>query len=274
MTAIATGTAPRFLDGMESDDYHAHHALGSSSLKTLATRTPAHFVWERENPKTSDAFDLGTVAHSLILEQDESGVAVLQVRDKRSKAWKEFDADTRAEGKIPLTGAEWDRVTAMRDSVMSHPIARNAFTGHVAERSVFWEKSGVPVKCRPDAWNRGVIVDLKTAVNADPRDFPKKAMDLGYHQSQALYRDGMEALTGDRPRFLFVIVEKEPPHLVSVVELDPDFEALGARLNDQALTIYRECTDTGTWPGYPTPATPLPAPRWADSLTEGILGND
>ena len=53
---------------IENADYHADPVLGSTSLKTLATRTPARWKWESEHPVHKDIYDLGTVAHSLILE--------------------------------------------------------------------------------------------------------------------------------------------------------------------------------------------------------------
>lgn len=64
---------PGIYEGISSADYHADPALGSTSLKTLATRTPAHWRWESAHPVHKDIYDLGTVTHSLILEGDESG---------------------------------------------------------------------------------------------------------------------------------------------------------------------------------------------------------
>lgn len=253
-------------------DYHADSALGSTSLKTLATRTPANWKWEREHPVHKDAYDIGTVAHSLILEGDESGVTVIDVDDKRGNKWTVPANKAKAEGKIPLAAKEWAMVEGMRDAVMAHPIARIAFTNHIAERSIFWEEDGLILKCRPDSQIPGLLIDLKTTVNANPRDFHKAAYDFGYHQSAAHYIDGVKAASGEDLPFLFVLAEKSAPHLVSVVELDGEVIEQGRRLNTIGKNIYRECLATDTWPGYPTTA-PVRFPAWAIRKMEELTND-
>jgi len=264
---------PGIYSGVTNADYHKDPALGSTSLKTLATRTPAHYRHDLTHPKSSAAFDLGTAAHSLILEQDESGVVVIDVEAKRGKAWTEPADAATAAGKIALTSKEWEQVRRMRDAVMSQAIAHAAFTGHKAEHSVFWEEDGLLLKCRPDAWQEGALIDLKTARSADPNDFGKTAHEFGYHQSAAHYIDGVKAATGEELPFHFVLVEKTEPYLVSVVELDWEAIDLGRALNDRAKRIYRECAESGNWPGYPS-AEPISLPTYAVYATEDLLGID
>lgn len=252
---------PGIYSGVSNRAYHADPALGSTSLKTLATRTPAHYQHEKANPKTSDAFDLGTVVHSIILEGDDSVMRVCPFPAWTTKAAKDARDEARADGKIPLLTKDWLQVLNMRDAVMAHPLARAAFTGHKAEESVFWEEGDLMLKCRPDAWKPGLLVDLKTTVNADPREFGKTAYNFGYHQSAAHYQDGVEALTGERLPFLFVLVEKTAPYLVSVVELDPEALAAGHAMNSRAKAIYRTCTQTGVWYGYES-EDPIELPHW------------
>jgi hypothetical protein len=267
-----TQLKPGIYSGITSADYHADEALGSTSLKTLATRTPAHWRWEAEHPVHKDAYDLGTVAHSLILEDDESGVTVIDVAEKRGKVWTEPADAAKAEGKIPLKTAEWEQVKGMRDSVMAHPLARAAFTNHRAEESVFWQElDGLMLKCRPDAWHPGLLVDLKTTRDANPNEFGKTAHEFGYHQSAAHYIDGVKAVTGEYLPFHFVLVEKTEPYLVSVVELDVEAINIGRQLNDRAKRIYRECVETNTWPGYPN-ADLISLPMWAIYKAEELLG--
>lgn len=265
--------APGIYGGVSNRDYHADPALGSTSLKTLATRTPAHYQYEKLNPKSSAAFDLGTAAHSLILEQDETGIVVIDVDAKRGKAWTDPANAAEADGKIALTSKEWAQVVAMRDAVMAHPQARYLFSNHQAEQSVFWDEGGLMLKCRPDAWQPGKLWDLKTTVDASPNEFGKTAHNYGYHQSAAHYIDGVKALTGEELPFGFILVEKTAPYLVSVVELDWEAIDLGRALNGRAKRIYRECADSGNWPGYPT-SEPISLPNYAVYATEDLLGID
>jgi len=263
--------APGIYPGISNRDYHADAALGSTSLKTLATKTPAHYQFDKAHPKSSDAFDLGTVAHSLILEGDRSGVEVWDFPAWTTKAAKDAREETRAAGLIPMLTKEWAQVVAMRDAVMAHPIARTLFTGHKAEQSVFWEEGGLMLKCRPDAWKPGLLIDLKTARDANPNEFGKVAHSFGYHQSAAHYIDGVKAATGEELPFHFVLVEKTDPYLVSVVELDWEAVNIGRALNERAKRIYRECVESNTWPGYPA-AEPVSLPMYAIYKSEDLLG--
>ena len=263
--------APGIYSGISNADYHRDEALGSTSLKTLATRTPAHYQHDKTHPKFSDAFTLGTAAHSLILEDDASGIEIVDADNWLTKAAKEANAEALASGRQPLLLKEWTQVVNMRESVMRHPLARAAFTGHRAEASVFWEEDGLMLKCRPDAWKPGVLVDLKTARDANPNEFGKTAHEFGYHQSAAHYIDGVKAATGEELPFHFVLVEKTAPYLVSVVELDIEAVNIGRQLNDRAKRIYRECVEMNTWPGYPT-ADLISLPMWAIYKAEELLG--
>ena len=264
-------TTATVIDGMTNTTYHAHPALGSTSLKTLATKTPAHYKHDQQHTKTSDAFDLGTAAHSLILEGDTSGVEVLDFAAWTTKAAKEARDEARAAGKIPMLEKDWQQVVSMHDAVMVHPEARKLFTGHRAEASVFWNEDGLDLKCRPDAWHPSLLVDLKTTRDANPNEFGSTAANLGYHQSAAHYVDGVKELTGEELPFRFVLVEKTAPYLVSVVDLDDEAVDIGRALNDRAKRIYRECTEANTWPGYPT-TDPISLPLWAIYKSEDLLG--
>jgi hypothetical protein len=262
---------PGIYPGISNADYHRDPALGSTSLKTLATRTPAHYQHDKTHPKFSDAFTLGTAAHSLILEGSTEGIVVVHADNWLTKDAKTSKAEALAAGKQPLLTKEMAQVWAMRDAVMDHPVARELFIGHKAEQSVFWDEDGLTLKCRPDAWKPGVLVDLKTTLNADPNEFGKTAHNFGYHQSAAHYIDGVKAATGEELPFHFVLVEKTAPYLVSVVELDWEAIEIGRSLNDRAKRIYRECLESGNWPGY-LAAEPIALPNYAIYQAEELLG--
>lgn len=262
---------PGIYGGISNADYHRDEALGSTSLKTLATKTPAHYQYDKANPKFSDAFTLGTAAHSLILEGDASNILVVEADNWMSKAAKEAKTEALAHGKQPLLHKEWLQVCAMQDAVMGHKQARELFTGHEAEQSVFWDEDGLMLKCRPDAWKPSLLVDLKTTRDANPNEFGKTAHEYGYHQSAAHYIDGVKAATGEELPFHFVLVEKTAPYLVSVVELDSEAVYLGRMLNDRAKRIYRECMETNNWPGYPSGEL-INLPMWAIYQAEELLG--
>lgn len=262
--------------GISNSDYHKDPALGSTSLKTLATRTPAHYQYDLTHPKSSAAFDLGTAAHSLILEHDETGVVVIDVDSKRGKAWTEPASAAEALGQIALTSKEWAQVKGMRDSVMAHPLARAALEGGEPEQSVFWDhETGTALKCRPDMLHRGgklgnLIVDLKTVQSASPEEFARSAATFGYHIQQAHYQAGLKAVTGEDFDFIFVLIEKSAPYLPAVVQLDAEDVARGAELAERSIRIFNECTKADNWPGYASDK-PIELPRWARYQEEDLL---
>lgn len=253
---------PGVYPDLTNKEYHADPALGSTSLKTLALKTPAHWKWESEHPVHKDVYDIGTLTHSLILEEDTSLHRVIDVPDKMGNKWKIPANEAKEEGLIPVTATEWAGIVAMRDSVMDHSLARNAFTGHRAEVSVFWEEGGQMFKARPDAWKPGLIADLKTTVDANPNEFGRTAFNYGYFMSAPHYADGIKAATGEDVKFVFVNVEKTAPYLVSVTELTPADMARGRYQLDRAKRIHRECTANNRWPGYPEFST-VELPRFA-----------
>lgn len=256
---------------MTNAEYHADPALGSTSMKTLALRTPAHWKWESEHPVHKDVYDIGTLAHSLILEGDESAVAVIDVPDKRGKKWADPADEARDAGRVPVTSAEWEGIKGMRDAVMAHPIASQLFTGHVAEQSVFHDDNGLMVKVRPDAYKSGQLVDLKTTNDASPNEFGQTAFNFGYFISAAMYRDVWKAATGEECTFTFVNVEKTKPYLVSVVQLDDDAIEYGMQMIIRAKAIYKECMASGVWPGYPL-GEPVSLPMYANYQLDDLLG--
>ena len=266
--------APGVYDGVSSEDYHADPAIGSTSLKLIAQPGgPAKWKYLQANPEHKDAYDLGTIVHSITLEQDDSQVQVIDAPDWRTKDARAAKEEARAARKIPLLAKDWEKARAMRDAIMADPIGKAAFTGHRAEASVFHDDNGLMVKARPDAWHPGLLVDLKTCLSAEHGKFGRTVLDLGYYQSNALYVDVVKAATGEDCKFGFFNVEKEPPYLVSWVELDDEYIDYGRRMNERAKRIYRECLEADTWPGYPS-LGPISLPGYAGQQLEELLENE
>lgn len=243
-------------------EYHRDAALGSSSLKTLALSTPAHYKWESEHREHKEAYDVGTALHELVLEGEFKTVVELEYDSFRTKAAQADRDEAYEKGLVPMLAKDLIDIYAMRDSVMANPLAKKAFTGHIPEQSYFWEEAGQMYKVRPDALKPGLITDLKTCLSAKPSKFSRTAYDLGYFISAAMYVDGVKELTGEDHAFVFVNVEKTGQFLTSVVELDPEAMAYGRAMIDRAKRIYAECLESGRWPGYPS-FTTVSLPKYA-----------
>jgi len=240
-------------------------SLSSSGARKLATECPAAFKHWIDNQEPYKAvFDFGTAAHKVVL--DDGPELVLVERDIwNTNEVKAEVARIREAGNIPLKQRDLDKVHAMAKALREHPEAAELLEpgSGVAEQSLFWEDRGVWRRARIDWLRRdGTIVDYKSARSANPSKLPNHVLDHGYHQQQEFYRDGaLElGLTELVCPFKFIFQEKEPPFLVSVIELDSAASAIGRHLNERALNTYALCRESGEWPGYlQTPLVSLPA---------------
>ncbi|WIY84306.1 PD-(D/E)XK nuclease-like domain-containing protein [Propionimicrobium sp. PCR01-08-3] len=266
-------TKPGIYNDFDEAEYHSDPivdgSLSASGAKLLLDpHCPAHYYYDRTHPsKRTKALDAGSIAHGMILGTGAKAIAypesVLSCNGAAgTKAAKEFKETHEADGYIVVKQAELDEITAMVESVRNHPVAGGFFqagTGK-AEQSLFWKDTahGIWRRARLD-WlptikegTRSItIADLKTARTANPRDWLRHAVDFGYAMQAANYIDGVRSLTGiESVRFVFVIVEKDPPYVPVVIELDDESLQAGAELMNRAADVFARCKSTNTWPGY------------------------
>lgn len=255
-----------------ADQYHADPVPGGSLSSSGARKildSPARYKYEREHAIHSTAFDIGHAAHKLVLGVGPETV-VVDAPDWRTKAAKEARDEAYAVGYVPLLMADWRRVEAMAAAIQEHPLTRAIFstpTGAHVEQTLIWRDgdTGVWRRAMLDWRRERIVVDFKTAVSASPASFAKSVANYGYHQQDAWYRDGVAALgLANDPAFLFVVQEKEPPYLVAVYDLDDEALRVGRERNRRALERYRDCVESGVWPGYSTDIETITLPRWAE----------
>jgi hypothetical protein len=269
-THYAGGIEPGIYPDIPDTEYHAaKDILSSSGARRLITSTPRKFYEEMTTVRPyNPAFEIGHAAHTLMLTVGDpfEVVDADSWRTKDAKAAR--DAALQA-GNTPLLTKEYAQVRAMADAILEHPVTGELFTRNdtTSEQSLYWtdEQTGVACRARPDLavndWS--LIVDYKTTLSADPKEFAKSIAKYGYHQQQAWYCEAVETLTGIRPEFVFVCQEKTPPYEVSLIQLDADAVRIGGRLNEDARSIYAACMDSGVWPSYPTSVQVVGLPAWA-----------
>lgn len=213
-------------DQMSEVEYHSRSELSSTGARLLL-ESPATFRHRQEHPqKGKRAFDVGSAAHSKVLGV---GAGVIEYPAEHltpsgnvsTKAATVNWADARrSEGLIPVSPDDIEAVNAMAESILAHPSAR-ALLEMDGQREVtmIGEVDGVPSRARFDGLTEGdrrIGIDLKTSrKKAHARDFARAATDLGYHVQGAWYEDVAAALGVELDGFVFIVVEKEPPYLVS-----------------------------------------------------------
>lgn len=255
----------------------------NGAKKLIPPSTPARFDYDRRHPqKAKRVFDFGTVAHKLVLGEGDQflvldpaihglkGDGTPAASPTATAAWKSAAANARAEGMTPIHVDDYRKAMEMAQVVHQHPTAGPLLAKGEAEEWLYWtdDETGQPLRQRLD-WktrsdDRLTIVEYKTAADANPETFGRKAFDLGYFLAFAFAVMGARTLGLDEfPAYVFVAQEKEPPYLVSVCEPDAAAFQLAYRQMQQAITTYQWCTEHDEWPGYPAGINTISPPAWA-----------
>ncbi len=266
------------IHGMSDEYYHSRPALSSTGARLLLPEykgSPRKFQHALTHRRVSRAFDVGHAAHAKVLGVG-AGVVCYPAEHltasgnvSTKQATVAWESEQRAAGFTPISPDEASRVDAMAEAVLAHEGARPLLEVAVhREVSVFAEVDGVPVRARFDALSdetrHGVFgVDLKTTEDATKAGFERSVAKWGYDVQAAHYEDVYAASEG-RPidRFVFIAVEKSPPHEVGVFELPDVWLEMGRVKAAEARRIYRECVESGRWPGYTTELQVLDPPTW------------
>lgn len=277
-TRIARKGGTLILYDLDDAAYHQRPELSSTGARLILPEykgSPAKFKWAQTHRRTSRAFDIGHAVHAKVLGV---GAGIITYPDEHltpsgnpstkaaTIAWEE---EQRLAGLVPIGAGDAGRVNAMAEAVLSHPTARPIFeVAGFREVSVFSEIDGVPVRARFDALSEytknGVYaVDLKTCDDATKGGFEKSVAKWGYYVQQGHYEDTYEASEG-RPidQFFLIAVEKTGPYEVGVHQLPTMWLEMGKKKAAEARRIYKECVDTGVWPGYDTAIQFLDPPMW------------
>lgn len=266
--------------------YHADRGetptLSSTIARLLISRTPAHAkaAHPRLSPgaprKDTDAMDMGTAVHQLLLRDDR--VDVLEFDSFRTNDAKAARDQSRDNGRIPMLRHKWDEAqdiaNAVREQIQALGLDPVPFTEGTAEHVIRWEERGVQCRAMLD-WLRDdlqTIDDLKTTSDASPRGFQRKVWTLRYDiqaafylRAVAVYLFGRDVI---RPRFRWVAVETEYPYLVTIHEMSKAASENADARVDQAIDLWARCLAEDDWPGYREYGEIGPVPwerdSWAD----------
>lgn len=259
------------------DEYHADPcptpSLSSSVAKTLLRQSPAHAAMQ--HPKLnnnyvneeSSRFDLGTIAHALLLEDDSSRLITIEADDWRTKAAKEARDAARAEGKIPILVKQAAHLLKMVGT--ARDFLRNSEVGDfkfLAEQMLAWQEGNVWCRARPDwlSTDHTLILDYKTTDDANPDAFIRQIARMGYDTQAAFYLRGLEAVDPiDQPLFVFFAQEIEPPYACSLIALSNAYLEIANAKVERAIKTWGYCLKTGDWHSYTNRILYAEPPSWA-----------
>lgn len=262
------------------DAYRALAGVNWSTLKEMG-RSPLHYQHALQHPReATDAMTFGSAVHVAILEPREFGdrYAIWEGGRRAGKVWDEFRAAAERNGLDVLRAEDQQKVHDLASAVRANPTVMPYLDGPGSfEATVRWEdhETGVDCKGRVDRLAESipctgrVLVDLKTARDANPRIFGVQAARLGYHAQLAFYTDGLAANGCPVDKVVVVLVESSPPYDSGVVVLDDDALWAGRCVYRGHLRRLVECAADGRWPGRYQDETALTLPAWAFSDPNG-----
>jgi len=256
-------------------------SLNSTLARILLAESPQHcwYASPRLNPdyvrEEKTQFDIGTAAHALILEGDESGFELVEAADYRTKAAQAVRDSARANGRTPLLPYQLIEVRAMAEAVklqLSEYERPIPFTDGLPEQTIVWrDEGGVWCRGRLD-WlhaDRRTVDDLKSVGgSANPEQWSRTLFSSGFDVQAALYLRGIKALFNVEAEFRFVLCETTPPYAVSVVGLAPEALDLADRKVKRAIALWQECLETNAWPGFPRRTVYADPPPWETARWE------
>ena len=299
-------TAPGAYENISAADYHGNPdllpgpSLSASGAKAIIERSPLHFWHEsclNPNREESDAdhFAVGRAAHDLLLLGGEWRAAYHVTPPGFSRAKTVAMAEEIAaadyaasKGKTVIRHEDMALVEKIADRIGANQAARHALMRGVPEMTLAWqdELTGVWLRARPDFLPQScidgddirIVTDLKfmSGAHCSPRKFAKAMDDFGYHIAAAHYGEGIKQVFGKYPTgFVFVVVEKDEPHTVSLYYPEPEDIERGRNQMRQAIDLFAKCVKHNRWPGYADQPMQVSLPIYArmriDESTETDL---
>lgn len=218
-------------------EYHQRAGLNQSTIKRILD-DPNKYALGIDTNKKTEAMNFGALCHDLLLSPAELGDKYLfskfDTLDFRKKECKDERADAEKLGLILV-----DRVTLYRAKLLleyNNDILNTFFNKKDGdcELSLFKKLNGRDCKARFDfiSNDKKMICDLKIMQSAKKDDFIQSIAKFGYHIQAAFYM----RMTG-ATSFYFIVIEKEPPFMCGVYELDISALDLGRERINNAFDI-------------------------------------
>jgi exodeoxyribonuclease VIII len=189
----------------------------------------------------------------------------VKITTKDGMAWREAHQD-----KPIITREQNDDILGMINAAWSIPIVSRILgrPGH-SEVSMFSNhpETGLLLKGRVDRQTtdeQGALtfVDVKTTDDASLAAFARTVAKFRYHVQDAMYSTIAESLGLAKPFFLFVAIERKPPYAVGVYQLDDGSKEHGKLALERELALFKTCSESNQWPGYPEAIQILSLPNW------------
>jgi len=258
----------------DTDEWRAAKGYISKSGLKKIKQSPAHFKYG-EAFKETPALAEGKLYHCFVLEPDKFELEYYVFDDsvvcgaliakgaksprstKDYKTWMEGEYNIAA-GRILVEKQDYDRMSAMKKRLFSHPYAKMLLSNGIGEQGLIGKVQTIAgeigikliIDYRKD--NKRVVIELKTAKDASLNGFTRDAANNDYHIDAAFYSDMAEIFYNDgmKTTFIFIAQEKVKPYAFNLFEASPQFIGQGRYEYEMLLQLYKYCLDNDKWPGY------------------------
>lgn len=243
-----------------NEQYHSSEGISRSVLWTFKELPKKYWheylSGEYERPKQTDAFLVGNMVHTKLLEPslfDEQYFVMPKVNRTTKQGKLDYAMYLEEAGTKELVNEEiLAQVNGMVDSLNQQEVVRDVLSGAKVEQSIYWKdkETGILCKARPDIWNDPLCADLKTTKDAGLRAFQMDAMKSGYFMQSAMIYEALKSIDMPYEKFLFICVEKTKPYPVGMYLLDDEALQFGLDLFHSVLRKFADCKEKDVWPDY------------------------
>lgn len=211
-----------------------------------------------EDDDGTRATTFGTAAHCAVWEPEcfAERFEALPPGDGRRAEVRNAKADIERRGKGALRPAEYEGCLRVRKILEEHPLVGPSLfdTDGESEVSIFTKHAatGLPLAIRPDRLleRRGLVLDLKTTKDADPKSFARTMAAYAYDVGAAWYPDRLEEAGLSDCVMVYIAVESSFPYLPRVYLPGPRTIARGRTIAERGLRIIAECLESKVWPAF------------------------
>lgn len=182
--------------------------------------------------------------------------------------WTAVDADPHGY----LTQAEFETICTA-GAVLAQDPSASAVMGGEPEITMAWqdELTGLWLLSRPDTVSfDGMLSDYKRmATRGEPfswRIVDRRITDHGYDMQIAFGCEVFERLTGEWPTGGIVAQLAQPPHHVILREIADEDLRIAQFRNRRAIARFKECLDSGNWPGPGDDVGVYQRPDWQRTM--------
>ena len=221
------------VQGISDADYFGAYDQYVTAHKLISySRDPVGFFDLKEAEDYNENLIFGAAVHKLCLEGETAfwqEFAVIEDNmalskggrfvGRKHKAWVTLCDNVGKPVDKVLRASEFERASSISGAFHQSEHAHWWRSSEI-EQTLRWQMMNLDCQGKADMLCRdqNCIIDLKTSSNA--AGFDGAALRYGYEIQAAFYAEGYKRVFGFKPRFLFLVIEKDAPHTMREFEFD------------------------------------------------------